>query len=346
MWLNKALYSVKLALVIAPILAPVTASAGVFSFISDLMGNKEADASATSRTSEVVGVLEAHVGPSSVSAATLADAQIAVVDGSALLQEVGVNGTQADLSEGTHSTQISIYVVRPGDSLSQIADMFGVTVNTIVWANNIKGSIHEGDELVILPISGVIHKVAKGDTVRSIAAKYKADIGDILAYNDLSADGALEAGSTVIIPDGEISSVSVSKVPAGAAANPTEKLRNAGGPVYKDYYIRPIVGGVKSQGLHGYNAVDLAAPIGTPIMASAAGTVIVVRTSGYNGGYGSYVVIAHSNGTQTLYAHMSRVAAVQGQAVDQGVVIGYVGSTGKSTGPHVHFEIRGATNPF
>ncbi|HEU5114585.1 MAG TPA: M23 family metallopeptidase, partial [Candidatus Paceibacterota bacterium] len=88
------------------------------------------------------------------------------------------------------------------------------------------------------------------------------------------------------------------------------------------------------------------APIGTPIHAAASGVVIIARSGGYNGGYGSYVVISHPNGTQTLYAHMSKVIAHQGDAVEQGDLIGLVGSTGKSTGPHVHFEVRGAVNPF
>jgi murein DD-endopeptidase MepM/ murein hydrolase activator NlpD len=110
--------------------------------------------------------------------------------------------------------------------------------------------------------------------------------------------------------------------------------------------MRPIVGGVRTQGIHGYNAVDLAAPVGTSLMAAASGEVIIAKVGGYNGGYGSYVVIRHGNGSQTLYAHMSRVDARVGQVVSQGEVIGAVGSTGRSTGSHVHFEIRGAANPF
>ena len=103
----------------------------------------------------------------------------------------------------------------------------------------------------------------------------------------------------------------------------------------------------QTQNIHGYNAVDLAAPTGTPIMAAADGTVIVAKSGGWNGGYGSYVVIQHGNGSQTLYAHMSKVAAYDGESVVQGQVIGYVGETGDATGPHVHFEIRdGIRNPF
>ena len=250
-----------------------------------------------------------------------------------------VAGTQADLTD-IRPTQIILYVVRQGDSLSQIAKMYGVSVNTIVWANSIKGAIKEGDELVILPISGVSHTIAKGDTIRSVAAKYRADADEILAFNDMKAGDTLKVGSMLIIPDGEVQAAPL------VSSKKTATLRNASGPTYKDYYMRPISGGVRSQGLHGFNGVDLAAPTGTPIYASAEGTVIVARSSGYNGGYGSYMVISHPNGTQTLYAHASKVSVSQGDTVVKGEIIGLVGNTGKSTGPHVHFEIRGATNPF
>jgi LysM repeat protein len=332
------LYIVKLTLILGPIATPALAQAGVFSFISNIAHSKEANARETSHVSEVLGVLEAQIGPNAGSA--IGGADIAMVGGSALLAEAGVIGTVADITE-TKSTQISLYVVRQGDSLSQIANMFGVSVNTIIWANSIKGPIREGDELVILPISGVAHKVVKGDTIRSIANKYKADIDDILNYNDLSLSDVLDVGAVVIVPDGEVRIAPI-VTPSGKSSN----LRNAGGPIYKDYYIRPIEGGRKSQGLHGYNGVDLAAPIGTPIYASADGVVIISRSTGYNGGYGAYVVISHANGTQTLYAHMSRVIASSGDIVTRGKTIGLVGSSGKSSGPHVHFEIRGAANPF
>lgn len=339
-WLNMGLYAVKLVFLYGLIFTPFTTEAGVFSFFTGLIEGKEADAGVNVMTSQTMAVLQANLGPSATS--PIGGGDISIVDGSALVQEAGVVGTQADITDA-RSTMISLYVVHSGDSLGQIAKMFGVSVNTIVWANNIKGSIHEGDELVILPITGVSHTVKKGDTLKSIATKYRADMGEILAYNDLKTDSDLIIGSTVIIPDGEMQRTAV--IP-GAAVNPTEALRNAGGPVYKDYYARPIDSGRKSQGLHGYNAVDFAASIGTPIHASADGMVIIARSSGYNGGYGSYVVISHDNGTQTLYGHMSKVMVAPGDVVMKGALIGAVGNTGKSTGPHVHFEIRGATNPF
>ena len=116
------------------------------------------------------------------------------------------------------------------------------------------------------------------------------------------------------------------------------------GPECPGYYIRPIAGGVKMQGLHGYNAIDIGTPVGTTLHAAASGVVIIARSSGWNGGYGSYIVISHYNGTQTVYGHLSHVFVNAGDTVTQGQVIGLTGNTGHSTGPHLHFEVRGAYN--
>lgn len=283
-------------------------------------------------------LLQAVVSPDQSTARGGGD--ITIVGGTALLSENGPSGTIVDVEEKENAGHISIYVVREGDSLSDIAKIFDVSVNTIVWANDIKGKyVQPGQTLVILPISGVQHVVVKGDTLEKIAKKYKADAEEVAQYNDLSVDTKLAVGDTLIIPEGEV--VAITK----PAPSVTSRARGTGGPVYQNYYIRPVIGGRKSQGLHGYNGVDLAAEYGTPVFASASGDVLVSRNYGYNGGYGNYIVIKHGNGTQTLYAHLSRNVVFEGSVV-QGQVIGYVGNTGKSTGSHLHFEIRGATNPF
>jgi LysM repeat protein len=262
--------------------------------------------------------------------------QLAIVDNNAL--SVG-NDPDAFIDGGISSGgQISVYIVRKGDSLAGIAKMFNVSKNTILWANDIRnGTIKEGQELVILPVTGVRHVVKSGDTLKSIATKYKADLNDILAYNGLASNTKLKVGDLVIVPDGELS-VSASSKAASVRAS-------ANLPSVSGYFIRPA-NAVKTQGIHGHNGVDFGGPIGTSIKAAAGGTVTVARNSGYNGGYGSYVVISHPNGTQTLYAHMSSVGVSVGQKVGQGEYIGAIGNTGKSTGPHLHFEVRGARNPF
>jgi len=316
---------------------PITTYAGILSFVSDFFsGDKQEEVSVTVKNSQNISLLRAVVSPDPL-AAGKGGGDIVVVGGTALLPETGPSGTIADIEE-EHSSQISVYVVRPGDNLSTIAKMFGVSVSTIVGANNIqRGIIQPGQTLVIFPISGLQHTIKSGDTIASIAKKYKVDIDEVLQYNNLAADVSLKTGDIIFVPDAEL--------PASSVA-PGSSVRGSNGPSYEGYYMRPVVGGRKTQGLHGYNGVDIGAPAGTPVYAAASGDVIISRSSGWNGGYGSYIVITHDNGTQTLYSHLSATAVSAGYHVTKGQLIGYVGNTGKSTGPHLHFEIRGARNPF
>lgn len=269
---------------------------------------------------------------------------IMVVDGAALVPQDGPVGTGVDIiTKKPASNQISLYVVREGDTLSAIADMFDVNANTIRWANNLgKGSaIRPGDSLIILPINGVRHTVAKGDTLASIVKRYDADTQEVLLFNGLEESGPLVVGSTITIPGGEM--------PVPKASASTRIVKQSSGTkasVSVGWLVNPVLGAVHTQGIHGYNAVDLGAPIGTPVRAAASGKVILSRSGGWNGGYGSYIVIDHGNGVQTLYAHLSANNVGFGETVAQGDVIGKVGSTGRSTGPHLHFEVRGAKNPF
>jgi len=332
----KTLFYTRVIVVIVVLGMPLLTHASVFSFVSDMFAGHSKEAAASVVTSQNIALLQAALNPDPNPAKGGGD--ISVVGDVALLPETGPSGTWADIEEG-RSDKISLYVVHEGDTLSEIAKMFGVSVNTIMWANNVTPkTVRPGDKLVVLPISGVQYTIQKGDTLKSIALKYKADSQEIIQFNGLKADTPLAIGSFIIIPDGEVAVPNVSTL--------TARLRGAGGPNYAGYYAKPLFSYARSQGLHGYNGIDMAAPVGTPIMASAAGEVIVSRNSGWNGGYGEYVVISHGNGTQTLYAHMSQNISYPGMSVFQGQVIGYVGSTGKSTGAHLHFEIRGAKNPF
>jgi murein DD-endopeptidase MepM/ murein hydrolase activator NlpD len=257
----------------------------------------------------------------------------------------GPSGTPLDSEEHPRSSQISVYTVREGDSLSEIATMFNVSVNTIIWANDIKGRvIRPGDVLIILPVTGIRHTVAKGDTLQSVAKKYKGDAAEIALYNELEADSSLAVGSTIIIPSGVLSTPVTPAVPGKQQGAP---LRGIVGPDYSGYFTWPVNGGIVTQGLHGFNGIDIGAPKGTSIYASAAGVVLISRNNGaWNGGYGNYVVIQHNNGTQTLYAHATAVLVVPGDSVSQGQPIATIGRTGQATGNHLHFEVRGAKNPF
>ena len=255
--------------------------------------------------------------------------------------------------------QMSVYVVRKGDSISQIADMFDVSVNTILLANDLKKGqkLAPGDVLFILPISGAEHTVVKGQTLKSIAKFYKVEADDIALYNGVAMDAQLAIGDKLMIPGGDDMSDEGGDKPAPNLNSSIAKDQN----YYKlhpiqnlfGYFINPVPTGHKTQGLHGpgHRGIDIGAPTGTPIYASAAGRVLAIKTGckvgqrRCGGGYGNLVIVEHPNGTKTLSAHMSKLSTKMGASVAQGEIIGYVGNTGKSTGPHIHFEVFNAKNP-
>ncbi|MEN9338464.1 MAG: hypothetical protein RI945_189 [Candidatus Parcubacteria bacterium] len=247
---------------------------------------------------------------------------------------------------------ISLYEVKEGDSLVSVAQLFGVSKNTIVWANNLKSNkIVKGDVLLIFPMSGIQYTLKSSGTIRDVAKKYNTDASEVAEYNGIGADTKLTKGQIIFIPDAE-GEIEAELSKAEAKAKTTVKVKVVA-PKYKNnaiagYFMRPVSGCVRTQGLHGPygTAIDFGCPIGTSIAASAGGTVIRSDESGYNGGYGEVIIISHPNGTQTIYSHLSRIDVAAGQKVSQGQIIGATGNTGRSTGPHLHFETRGTSNPF
>lgn len=317
---------------------PIGVSAGLLSLVASLFSSVQADETIEHNT-QTIPLLQAvkNSNPNPLPQ----DGDITIVGGTSLLPDNSpLGGLAENQKDRPSSDQISLYVVRQGDTLGTIARMFGVSINTIRWNNDIAGAtISPGQTLVILPVSGVRHTVKKGDTLKSIAKTYHGNIDEIKSYNNITESTVLAIGDIVIVPDGELSSQTSSSV-STSRVRFVETTK-----VYEGYYLRPV-SGPRTQGIHGYNGVDIAPPSGTPIVAAANGRVLISKNSGWNGGYGKYVVIEHPNGTQTLYAHMSETAISQGATVNQGQLIGYVGISGKATGPHLHFEIRGARNPF
>lgn len=323
--------------------------ASFFSFLSGIGDFMKVNTQEKNFNSQNVALLAAVAGPDVTSHD--ASAEVNTVGGSALLADAGPSGGMADVSaDGYDHGQISTYVVHDGDTFLSIATMFEVSVNTILWANDLpRGSkLTVGQTLIILPVSGVQYIVKKGDTILGITKKYKGDIDEVRAYNGIDEGDTLEVGSTVIIPDGEVPIIAVTYRPA------TSKLRGASGPSYDGYYRAPLGSYRRTQGLHGWNGVDLVSydGVGAAVGAAADGQVFFVKqgcAQGYRscgGGYGNYVVINHSNGTQTLYGHLKAVNVYSGEQVSRGQLLGTEGNTGRSTGAHLHFEIHGARNPF
>lgn len=326
-------------MLLASFTIPFSAQAGVISFLSGFFSSVEAEVKEVESNSQNMALLQAVISPNQNSTTT--EDEIIIVDGTSLLPD---NTQKVTETKTVDEDQISLYVVRKGDTLPAIAKMYGVSVNTIRWGNDIKGNtITEGQKLVILPISGIQHTVKSGDTLQSITNKYKGNLDEVLQYNNLSKNSKLAVGDVIMVPGGE----AIAAPKASTNSGGTKKAVSY--PTYEGYYMRPIVGGIRTQGLHDKYAVDLSSSYGADILAAASGEVLIARGSGWNGGYGSYVIIKHGNGTQTVYAHLSATTVNAGDYVNQGQVIGKMGNTGRVKGPtgvHLHFEIRGARNPF
>lgn len=248
--------------------------------------------------------------------------------------------------------EILDYAVQEGETLSQIAEKFNLSVDTILWANGIdseKTPIKAGQTLKIPPVDGVIHKVKKGETVYSIAKKYETEPQGMVDYpfNTFTNDEtfALAVGQVLVVPDGVMPQVKPVSPQTSLAKTLTP---DAGAVSALGSFVWPASGGI-SQGFRFYHkAIDISNTSGGPILAADSGRVSVAGWPD-NYGYGNRVVIDHGNGYQTLYAHMSKISVASGQTVNRGDVIGQMGSTGRSTGVHLHFEIRaggGLQNPL
>ena len=320
-------------------LFPRPAEAGFFSALLRMFGGvSSAETVTASPATELAVPLMGSQASLPVTVGGPADDEMALV----ATQENALVSTRNPLGTLPRAStdQITVYRVEPGDTPGGIAERFGISLQTLLWANNLRNAntVKIGDDLIILPVTGVQYEVKRGDTMESIAKKFKGDAAEITSFNGLAIGEDLVVGQVVIIPNGELTPA---PVPSAKST-----VRAPALPDHKGFYLRPIVGGRRSRGVHGYNGVDLANSCGVPVLASAGGTVLITRASGWNGGYGLYVVITHANNTQTLYAHLSSLAVAAGDLVAQGTTIGTLGSTGNSTGCHVHFEIRGAKNPF
>ena len=259
-------------------------------------------------------------------------------------------GESQNIEEDSQKT-ITEYEVKNGDTIASLAEQFGISAETIAWANDItkSASLKSGQKLIISPTTGVIHYVVSGNTIAQIADKYKANIDDIIAFNGLTGENDIFIGDVLIIPNGKIAPVAAPKKTTSLASGQRISQGSSGVALPGNYFLCPVGSACKrSQGLHFRNAVDLTGGYcGAPIYAAASGTVIKAVTGGWNGGAGNNIAISHMGGTIiTHYYHLQSITVAQGQEVKKGDVIGYMGTTGNSTGCHLHFEVIGAGNPF
>jgi murein DD-endopeptidase MepM/ murein hydrolase activator NlpD len=229
------------------------------------------------------------------------------------------------------------HTVQPGDTAQSIAEAFDLQSTTILWSNpdieDVPDLLRIGQKVIILPVDGVYHTVAEGDTLESIAEKYKAEVEAItsLSYNVLHPPlYRIQEGMQLIVPGGTKPYVPrrvtryTGPVPQGA--------RGTGA------FTWPVLGTLTQGYWWGHRAIDIGAPTGSAVLASDGGYIAFVGWTDI--GYGYLIIIDHANGYSSYYAHLSQMYVTLGQRVERAQVIGAVGNTGNSSGPHLHLEIR------
>lgn len=229
------------------------------------------------------------------------------------------------------------YIVESGDTLSGIGNKFKISTDALRYVNNLTATatLKVGQELVIPPVAGLIHEVKSGDTLDSIANKYNVPPQAIADFNYILDTSNLAVGTELVVPDAEVPApVFVPTVPAFVPPTVgTDPNARSG------WCIWPMPGGIVTQEFSWYhNGVDIAESWLPPIYACGDG--VVTRAGWDPFGLGLHVIIDHGNGYETVYGHMSRLDVGFGQRISQGHVIGIMGSTGRSTGPHVHFIVK------
>jgi len=275
----------------------------------------------------------------------LADSLTAVTQGGAAL--VKPNITETRIAEQPRE-EVMKYAVQKNDTLSGIAEKFNITVNTLLWANDLSESsiINPGDSLTILPVSGVLHKVKSGETLSKLAIKYDVKEDKIIEYNKLADAGDIQVDQNLIIPGGTMPrtittsrsyvsnkrSVNIAPIKSLITAPPSAPSVPAGKMVWPTSGHR-----ITQYYSWRHHGLDVDGDYSSPIYASEAGTVV---KAGWGTGYGNVIYINHGGGVQTRYAHLSKFFVSNGQQVSKGQTLGMMGTTGWSTGTHLHFEVR------
>lgn len=243
-----------------------------------------------------------------------------------------VGGVETKVSDKPRD-QVITYTVQNGDTLRKIADQFGISIDTIKWANNLRSDALSIDQtLKIPPVTGIVYKVREGETIYTIAKKFRTEAQKIVnfPFNDFTDPEtfALAVGQTLIVPDGI-------QPEAAPVIYPFIPTVFAGGTGQLSW---PTSGAITQYPSWYHNALDIANPAAPGVTAADNGVVVLVEYLKW--GYGDHVMIDHGNGLATLYGHMQAIYVKPGDKVAKVQVIGKMGSTGRSTGTHLHFEVR------
>jgi len=242
--------------------------------------------------------------------------------------------------------EFQTYTVERGDTPSGIALQYGIKTETLLGGNPFLSQesslMQPGMELTILPLDGVLHDVQPGDTLESLSENYGIPVEDIIAYapNNLEFPYRLYPDTQILVP-GAIAEVFIWTPPSLSSVRGGSSTNNGITPavVGTGTFVYPVSSRNFTQKYwYGHPGIDIGLSEGSGVFASDTGTVTFAGWNIY--GYGNLIVVNHGNGYETFYGHLSAINVFPGQVVNQGNVIGAVGNTGNSSGPHIHFEIR------
>ncbi len=232
--------------------------------------------------------------------------------------------------------EIITYTVQPNDNIWAIAQGFGLKAETVLWANpSVEKSpdlLSVGQKLIVPPVDGIYYTVQAGDTVEKLAKTYQTTLEKIVSFNGLEEPYLLAAGQKVMLPDGRKKVVPSNYYPMTVVGKPPK-----GAPTGSGRFAWPTQGLLTQRYWSGHLGIDIANRTGVPIRAADDGYVVMAGRDTW--GYGNQVVIDHGNGYLTRYAHLNTILIKAGQSVKKNQQIGTMGTTGRSTGPHLHFEI-------
>ncbi len=231
--------------------------------------------------------------------------------------------TDFSAEDSSEPLNVRLYIVQKGDTLSEIAKAYGVSMDTICGSNNLRSYdiIIEGKKLRIPNKDGILHRVKKGQSITSIVKKYRASLEKIYAQNNIKNFDFISVGSDLFIPDAKPMNI----IPGFLWPAQSRRITSSYG-----WRRHPI-----NRRRHFHQGMDIRSKYQL-IRATKYGKVTF---SGWFGGYGKAIVIAHPGGWKSLYGHLSKIIVRRGQYVKQGQFIGRSGNTGYSSGPHLHFEL-------
>ena len=278
-----------------------------------------------------------EISPEQVSYNTSSISEVPTVTSAVTLEnatDIFYNSITSDntlVGDGTIGMKYDEYIIEEGDNLTTISRKIGANLDTLVSVNKITNAnrLRPGQKIVVPNRNGLLYTIKKDESIEEIAERYDVSLNRVLSFNKISDPNDIEVGDDIFLPGAKYTLDERIDKFGQMFSIPTTITRISS--VF-GYRVHPITG-VRTK----HMGVDIPGRLNTPVYAARKGKVIF---AGYSGGYGNLVIVRHDKGYTTYYGHLNSITTRVGSTVGVGVMIGRMGSTGRSTGSHLHFEVR------